>query len=324
MEFILKPPDLTDYAAGNTGTEGVWQFDSGTPGPNVVITALVHGNELCGAWALIKLLENEVKPNRGKLTLIFCNLEAFRNFNAKYHDQSRFVDEDMNRVWSDAKLAQTVTQELRRARDLQPYIAQADWLLDLHSMHEVGAPLLLTGLLPRNLALAFKLGAPQHIVVDAGHQDGIRMRDYGHLGQADGTACALLLECGFHGDPASVGVAVDMAARFLLASGAVQPGGVLAQWLAPLPLQQTAVQVTHAIVAQSDKLTFSQGWQGLQCIARAGTELARDGSLVHVTPYDNCTLIMPSLRQLRAGVTVMRLAQPMVATPNAIINIANY
>lgn len=315
MEFTLKPPDLTGYAVGNTGTEGVWQFDSGITGPNVVITALVHGNELCGAWALVKLLENKIRPNKGKLILILCNLDAFNSFNIKNHDQSRFVDEDMNRVWSDTKLAQPLTQELRRARALQTYIAQADYLLDLHSMHEEGAPLLLTGLLPRNLALAFRLGAPQHIVVDAGHQDGVRMRDYGHLSRADGTACALLLECGFHGDPACVGVAVDMVARFLLASGVVQPGAVPPEWLAPLPLQQKAIQVTHVIVAQSDKLTFSQPWQGLQGIAHAGTELARDGSVVHITPYDNCTLIMPSLRQLRAGVTVMRLAQTIVANP---------
>lgn len=63
------------------------------------------------------------------------------------------------------------------------------------------------------------------------------------------------------------------------------------------------------MVAQSEGLRFEQNWQGLQNIPKAGTVLARDGNEVHATPYDDCTLVMPSLRQLRAGVTVVRLAQ---------------
>ena len=33
-------------------TPGVWHFDSGVPGKRVMLSALIHGNELCGAWAL--------------------------------------------------------------------------------------------------------------------------------------------------------------------------------------------------------------------------------------------------------------------------------
>ena len=52
LHFELSAPDISAWRVGNTGTEGVWQFDSGVPGTHVLITALVHGNELCGAWAL--------------------------------------------------------------------------------------------------------------------------------------------------------------------------------------------------------------------------------------------------------------------------------
>ena len=55
LRFDLPRPDLGDWRAGNTGTEGVWHFDSGRPGRRVMVTALVHGNELCGAWALLGL-----------------------------------------------------------------------------------------------------------------------------------------------------------------------------------------------------------------------------------------------------------------------------
>jgi predicted deacylase len=310
MQFLLDKPDLGQWRAGNTGVEGVWEFDSGKPGRSVMVTSLVHGNELCGAWALKTLLEMSIRPLAGKLTLAFCNLAGFDRFDAANHDASRFVDEDMNRVWSDDKLSGPTTQERRRAVQLRPYVAQADWLLDLHSMHESGEPLLLTGLQPRNLALARLLGAPMHIVVDAGHQDGVRMRDYGKFGlDAAADACALLIECGFHGDTSSRDVAIDVAGRFLMASGVVGLDQIPKGWLQPLPDSQIAVKVTDAVVAQSEGLRFEQNWQGLQKIPYAGTVLARDGQDVHRTPYDDCTLIMPSLRQLRAGVTVVRLAQ---------------
>jgi predicted deacylase len=310
MQFVLEKPELSPWRKGNTGVEGVWQFDSGKPGRSVMVTALVHGNELCGAWALKTLLEAHVRPMAGKLTLAFCNLAGFDRFDAANHDASRFVDEDLNRVWSDDKLSNPSTQERQRAVLLRPFVAQADWLLDLHSMHEPGEPLLLTGLQARNLALARRLGAPKHIVVDAGHQEGVRMRDYGHFGLDAAThACALLVECGFHGDASSRDVAINMAARFLVASGCVEMEQIPADWLQPLPQNQIAVKVTDAVVAQSEGLRFEQNWQGLQNIPLAGTVLARDGQAVYTTPYDGCTLVMPSLRQLRAGVTVVRLAQ---------------
>src|SRR5277367_5304043 len=42
-------PDLSGYTAGNTGIPYVYTFDSGVAGPHVMINALTHGNEVCGA-----------------------------------------------------------------------------------------------------------------------------------------------------------------------------------------------------------------------------------------------------------------------------------
>ena len=63
LRFELPKPDISAWRAGNTGTEGVWHFESGVPGRRVMITALVHGNELCGAWALKGLLEVSTNLN---------------------------------------------------------------------------------------------------------------------------------------------------------------------------------------------------------------------------------------------------------------------
>lgn len=309
-DFLLPVPDLSAVRAGNTGVEGVWHFDSGTPGRHVLVTSLVHGNELCGAWAVKTALESGLRPRRGKLTLAFCNLAAFDTFDAARHDASRYLDEDLNRVWSDDKLAAPTTRERARAAALLPWVRQADWLLDLHSMHEPCAPLLLTGMQPRNLDLARELGAPRHIIVDAGHKDGVRMRDYGRFGQmTDNGTRSLLIECGYHGALESRTVAQDQMARFLRASGIVDGNDIPAEWMGPTPDAQQAIEVTQPVVARSMDFRFAQPWQGLEELERAGTVIGwQDGEPV-TTPYDHCTLVMPSLRQLVPGVTVVRLAR---------------
>ena len=52
----LRAPDIESYRKGNTGVEFVTTFDSGKPGPHVMINAVTHGNEICGAIALDALL----------------------------------------------------------------------------------------------------------------------------------------------------------------------------------------------------------------------------------------------------------------------------
>lgn len=322
LVFTLPKPELGRWRTGNTGTEGVWHFDSGRPGRRVLITALIHGNELCGAWALLGLLQAEARPEHGSLTLAFANLAAFDTFDPACHDASRFVDEDLNRQWSPDRLVSPHTQERRRANALLPFVEPADWLLDLHSMHERSAPLLLTGVQPRNLDLARRLGNPAHVVVDAGHQDGVRLRDHGRFGLPDGQAAdtrSLLIECGFHGDLSSRDVAHDLCVRFLTEAGTLSAdhaARLLPGWRQPDAPEQTALTVTGAAVARSERFAFVAPFQGLEHFAQAGTVLGhQDGPGLGdpvLTPHDDCTLVMPSVRQARAGVTVVRFARARV------------
>jgi predicted deacylase len=317
LPFDLPKPDIAAWRAGNTGTEGVWQFDSGQPGRQVLITALIHGNELCGAWALKGLLEAGLRPQQGRLTLALCNLAAFDRFDAAHHDASRFVDEDLNRQWSPERLQAGGTQERRRAAALLPFVAQADWLLDLHSMHEPAAPLLLTGMQARNLALARELRSPEHVVVDPGHKDGVRMRDYGRFGEADADGSdngtrSLLVECGFHGHVESRLVAQDLCVRFLQAAGTLDAptlARLLPGWRQADAPRQWALDVTGPVVASSEKFRFVQPYRGLEVIAHAGTVIGWNDAEPVTTPYDDCVLVMPSTRQAKAGVTVVRFAR---------------
>lgn len=311
MSFNIDSPDLTLARTGNTGTPGVWHFDSGVAGPKVLLSALIHGNELCGAWALKGLLTSGFRPRSGTLTLAFCNLAAFDQFNRQAHDASRFVDEDLNRVWTTEKLADPSTSERNRANQLEPWVRQADHLLDLHSMHEPSPPLLVTGVLQRNIDFGLRLGVPRHLVVDAGHKDGTRMRDYAQFGNPQGNALALLVECGFHGAPSSITIAQQSVAQFLLACGVAQPGQLPAGWeeLNDQACAQKVLDVTEPVVAKSKNVSFTQPWQGMECLPHAGTVIGHDDGQPIVTPYDNCVLVMPSLRQSLPGVTVVRFSR---------------
>ena len=127
---------------------------------------------------------------------------------------------------------------------------------------------------------------------------------------------SLLIECGFHGDLSSRDVAHDMCLRFLVAAGtlsAQQAAHQLHGWRMPDAPAQTTLTVTGAAVARSERFCFVVPYQGLEVFATAGTVIGHhDGPGLGdpvVTPHDDCVLVMPSVRQARAGVTVVRFAK---------------
>jgi predicted deacylase len=301
----LAAPDIAAYA-GNTGIPYVTSFDSGKPGPHVLVNALTHGNEICGAIALDRLFRQGLRPVRGRLTLSFANVDAYRKFDPANPIASRFVDEDFNRLWDPATLdGPRHSAELARARVLRPLIDTADLLLDIHSMQHATAPLMLAGLTEKSLELARRVGVPALIVRDEGHAAGRRMRDYGGFGDPASPKTALLVECGQHWEKRSADMAIETMMRFLAATGALPPEAT--RDLAPPPPQRV-ITVTDAITIIHDRFEFTQPYLGLEVIPRAGTVIARDGTREIRTPYDNCVLIMPS-RRLTRGQTAVRLGR---------------
>jgi hypothetical protein len=302
-------PNVACWQKGNVGIDYVHSFDSGVVGAHVMVMALTHGNEVSGAVVVDHLLRRGLRPRKGRLTLAFANVEAYQRFDSRDPDAARFVDEDLNRVWSETRLnGRDESKELRRARSLRPLIDQVDFLLDLHSMHEEAPPLLLSGPLAKGIRFASEVGAPEHVVVDVGHANGKRLRDYGGFGDPDSAKNALLVETGQHFSKRSQRVAMDVTARFLLQTGVLALTEV-AELLAPSPAPvQCILKVTHAVVAHSMAFEFVQDYRGMELIRHAGTLIAREGEREITTPYDHCVLVMPSLRHLSPGVTVVRLA----------------
>ncbi len=307
----LTPPDIEPYRAGNTGIDYVTTFDSGVAGPHVLVTALTHGNEICGAIALDRLFRAGLQPRQGKLSLAFDNIAAYRSFDLRVPTASRYVDEDFNRLWSAATLdSPRQSVELTRARALRPIVDAADFLLDIHSMQYATAPLMLAGTQHKSLDLARQVGIPELIMCDAGHAAGPRMRDYGGFGDPGASKAALLIESGQHWERRAAEVATDVMLRFLMALGTVtrDDAAVLAGPDFDAHPRQRVIQVTDAVTITGDKFEFVQDFRGLEVLSPKGTLIGRDNGREIRTPYDDCVLIMPS-RRLAKGQTAVRLGR---------------
>jgi predicted deacylase len=309
----LQPPDIEPYRESNTGTAYVHRYESDRPGPNVLVVALTHGNEICGAIALDRLRKMGVRPTRGTLTLAFANVAAFSRFDPENPFASRFVDEDFNRVWTREVLdGPRDSVELQRARQLRPFVEEADYLLDIHSMLESSPPVMICGPLEKGIRFAFDVGVPEHVVSDTGHANGTRMRDFGSFGDPGSARNALLVECGQHWERNAADVAWQTLWRFLNVVG-VADAEAAAREIAPATRPQKLIRVTEAVIASSPAFRFAKSFAGLEVVPRAGDLIAWDGEEPVRAPYDNCVLVMPVPNNIKTGLTAVRLGR--IETP---------
>jgi predicted deacylase len=310
----LAAPDIARWRAGNTDVAYVHSFEGPRAGPHVLITGLVHGNEICGAIAIDRLLgdrllSDRLRPVRGRLSFAFVNVAAYERFDPANPMASRYVDEDFNRLWSPEVLdGSRSSVELSRARDLRPLVETVDLLLDIHSLQQGDDAILLSGPLEKGRSLARQVGAPATVVADSGHAAGTRLRDYAGFADPASAKNALLVECGQHWRAGSETVALETAVRFLAAAGTIEAATVRAYGADAPPPPQRVIEVSEAVTVTSEDFAFEEPYRGFEVIPKAGTVIAHDGPSAFSTPYDNCVLVMPSLR-LKPGQTAVRLGR---------------
>ncbi len=299
----VPTPDIGPWIAGNTGLPGFTTIEGAAHGPHVMLIALTHGNETAGAAALDRLLRAGVGPVRGRLTFGFANLDAFQRFDRAQPTASRFLDEDLNRLWDHATLdGPRSSRELERARAMRPLLEQADLLLDLHSMLWPSDPLILCGPAAKGRSLAAAIGTPALVVADTGHLGGRRLIDFAPFADPASPRAAVLVEAGQHWQPDTVDTTLACIDGLLrqagmLPDGAARPGGAV-----------RCAEVTMTVTAMTAGFAFVRPFRGGEVIAAGDTLIATDGTAEVRTPHDDCLLVMPSLRPSR-GHTAVRLAR---------------
>ncbi|AZY50302.1 M14 family metallopeptidase [Bordetella avium] len=299
----VLPRDISAYRQGNTGIDYVHRFESGKPGPHVLINALTHGNEICGMFAATHLLDSGVRPKIGTLTISFANVEAYEAFDIDHPYENRQLVHNLNRIWSPQWLdGPEQSPELRRARELRPVVAAADYVLDIHSTSTPVQPFWVYYDLPRNVALATAVGSPAvHLLMPVGKGPGAPVIGYGHHGDADSASKgSLVVECGQHFARSAADLATDTSLRFLSHLGLIDA------------LPQTQPQAQHfrlleIHMVKSEDFQFVRPLVGFETFAE-NELIAINGDEEIRSPCADCTIFMPT-RQPIVGREAVYLTQ---------------
>lgn len=287
----VEQRDLSAYKDGNIGIDYVHRFDSGKPGPHVLINALTHGNEICGMVAATHLLDNGVRPKVGTLTVSFANVEAYNAFDRDRPFANRQLVHNLNRIWSAEMLdSDEQSPELRRARELRPVIADAQHILDIHSTSSDVDPFWVYMPFDRNTEMASALASPAiHLLLPGGLTTGTGLMQYAHHGTADGPGASVVVECGQHFKRAAADLATRVTLGFLTHFGLIEPIGD--QATSKPPQRRFELLETHVI--KSKDFAFTRPLVGLETFAK-GELVAQNGDEDIIAPCDNCTVFMPT------------------------------
>lgn len=302
-----------------------------TPGPTLLCIASLHGNEPAGLRALeraFERLEEMRPPIRGEVIGLVGNLAAVSR-------GKRFVDSDLNRHWSPAKVAALRARRPEAVEDsedeeaaklleeIDDAVARARgeiYCLDLHTTSGESPPFATAMDTLRNRRFALRFPVP-HVLGLEEHLDHTLLD---HLDSEGHTT--LGFEGGQHDDPQSVGhceAAVWLAlaeAGVLVDSGsraAVQEARErLALATRGLP-PAVEVRYRHGIVPE-DEFRMLPGYVSFQTI-REGDLLARDQRGELRAPESGGILMPLYQRQGDDGYFVIREFSPFWLTVSAVL-----
>lgn len=291
--------------SGPTGQLEVRTIRALAPGPRLIVTGAVHGNETCGTAAIRRTLaewdRGEWVLARGSVSFVpVCNPLA-------YARGQRMGERNLNRRLQPT--AAPLAYEDHIANVLCPLLAAHDVLLDLHSFRSPGKPFVLCGP-PDNAGplepfahAAAEMALAAHVGVDrivegwmSSYSDGIeRRRARAAAGDAQAAAAiedpsygigtteymrsqggyAVTLECGQHEDPAAPEVGWRAIRQTLALLGLVDAP------LQPPRRPFEALKLTTVVDRHAEGDRFERTWTSFDPVA-AGQVLARraDGTPV--------------------------------------------
>jgi predicted deacylase len=236
-----------------------YAFDSGRPGPSLLVTGAVHGNEVCGPKAIRQVM---LELAGGALALTRGKLVAVPVVNRLAYEQNvRFVDENLNRTFRKHKDPQN--NEQRVANEITPLIDECDYLVDLHSLHTPGGRpfIFIDNDIPaheafvRAMGLNYILAGWNKLYAEAG-LDQPASTDYA---ESRGKIAACV-ECGGHEDAASVDIARECILKALrhlkMISGQAAP-----------PKPATVIEFSNVVFKKGEG-HLSRDWKHLDPVIR--------------------------------------------------------
>lgn len=297
------------------------RYQSLRAGPRLIVTGAVHGNEVCGALAIRRVMaeleQGALALRAGRLTLVpVVNTLAFQL-------GQRGGERNLNRNLAPSNAPGDFEDHV--ANWLCPLLSEHEVLLDLHSFQSPGRPFVFLGprdnagelepfaLAAREEALAQRLGVARAVdgwlstyalgVSRRGKTAGGDAR-YGvgtteYMRQQGGWA--LTLECGQHDDPAAPDVAYQAIVNTLAHLGMMDAPP-------PTPAPLEALSLYEVVDKLDDGDRFARDWTSFDPVNRGELIGWRaDGS--PVTAIDDGRIVFPN-PQSPSGQEWFYLARP--------------
>ncbi len=297
------------------------RYQGQAPGPALIVLGAVHGNEVCGTAAIQQVMQaldsGQLAITAGSVTFVpITNPLA-------YAKNERSGDRNLNRNLYPK--AEPEDFEDHIANWLCPLLASHDVLLDLHSFHTPGQPMVMMG--PENNSgslepfsqahaentLACLLGVTRFVDgwLDT-YAKGVARRqarnpdshDHQHLLNTDvrygvGTTeymrehggYALTLECGQHQDPQAPAIGYQAIMNTLIHLG-LTPG------TAPIPVaERQTLRLYEVIDRESPDDQFTRLWESFDVIT-AGTPIGTRANGQPVIAEQDGFIVFPNPRAL--------------------------
>lgn len=274
-------------------------------GPLLIVFGAMHGNEPAGVKALemvFKMLEVEPITNptfsfSGKLLGLIGNLKA-------YHQNSRFIDKDLNRSWKEQLIAAPYSQlaeqqELKEILDIihaeiEAYQPTELIVLDLHTTSSFGGIFSIVTSDPRSLEIAKAFHAPV-ILGFLEILEGTTLH-YFTSENFNISTTALTFESGQHEEELSINRAIAAIVNCLKASGMVdathienQHDRILIDYSKNLPSVVRLIESYQ--IGDNEQFIMRPGYQNFQQV-KAG-EILADNEKGQVKCEHDALILMP-------------------------------
>lgn len=107
-------------------------------GGDLLVIGGIHGDEPCGWRAIREFYRDHYQELTQPVTFLFANPQAA-------WQKTRYIDEDLNRLFGPQYNSGRETHEGRLAESFQPLVANFDIVISLHSTHSTNEPFAIFG-----------------------------------------------------------------------------------------------------------------------------------------------------------------------------------